>query len=219
VHTCRHHVSKEPSRKYFAALHKQQTAFQKTERNALTEYLSTKVRDQRMVTMGRLPADHDAGPLYSRMMAAMMKGTWCVFETAIGAHLKEMDRSFEDFESLRDPNSLINTLISNHAIAAENITTAHLNKEEHDWVGALAARLLKSGFTISDVCRLELLAHLFTIQHSPVRPQAILDTKASHTFAVLQDDGRPRLIKVRAFRSFMATRVFFACRTATWQVH
>jgi len=78
--------------------------------------MSTKIRDQRMVAMGRLPSQQDAGPLFANMMNAMMKGTWNVFEAAIASHLKNMCplRSFEDFESLDNPKSLVNILIANN---------------------------------------------------------------------------------------------------------
>lgn len=159
-------------------------------RTDLTEYLSTKIRDRRMVAMGRLPPDQDSGALFATMMASMLRGTWHVFESAIAGYLKMSNMSFDDFDSLDKPTSLINILMSK----PEAQTGEHLRVR---WVHFLAEALLKtSGFTISDVTRLELLAHLFVLVNSPVRPQALFNNKASLVFAVIMQNGRPRLCQV-----------------------
>jgi len=180
------------------ALKSQQSSFQKTTRNDLNTYMSTKIRDQRMVAMGRLPPQQDAGPLFANMITAMMKGTWNVFEAAISFHLKNLcpPRSFEDFESLDNPDSLVNILIANNRPKnpKEAPSCAHLQVE---WTRELAAKLLDVGFTIADVCRLELLAHLYVIVNSPVRPQALFDNKASLVYAtIMVVTGKPRLSQV-----------------------
>ncbi|KAG5185486.1 hypothetical protein JKP88DRAFT_289229 [Tribonema minus] len=115
-------------RKHIGNLKKQQSSWQRRKRNDLTAYLSIKIRDQRMVAVGRLPPDQDAGVLLDK-------------ET-----------------------SLIDVLINIRGKPAAQ-TGEHLRVR---WVHFLAEALLKtSGFTISDVTRLELLAHLFVLVNSP----------------------------------------------------
>eukprot|EP00611_Tribonema_gayanum_P017727 TRINITY_DN3055_c0_g2_i5.p1 TRINITY_DN3055_c0_g2~~TRINITY_DN3055_c0_g2_i5.p1 ORF type:complete len:512 (-),score=162.05 TRINITY_DN3055_c0_g2_i5:433-1968(-) len=180
-HALRYHNMGAPLIPYLATLKVQQCPFQRFNRNNLTAYLSIKIRDQRMVAMGRLPEQQNAGALYAAMMTAMMEGTWSVFEKAAASHLQDMGRSFADFESLDNPNSLINILINNNR-PKTTTSCAHL---QVPWAHELAAKLLDGGFTIADVCRLELLAHLYVTVHSPVRPQALFDNKASMVFAVI----------------------------------
>jgi hypothetical protein len=197
----RHHGDGACLIPYLATLKSQQCPYQRFSRNNLTAYLSIKVRDQRMVAMGRLPEQQNAGALFAAMMTAMMEGTWSVFEKAAAAHLKDMGRSFVDFESLDNPNSLVNILINNNR-PKTTTSCAHL---QVPWARELADRLLKGkdnkeGFTIADVCRLELLAHLYVTVHSPVRPQALVDNQASMVYATkMAGSGLlvPRLVQVR----------------------
>ena len=146
-----------------------------------------------MVAMGRLPPDQDCGALFATMMDSMLRGTWHVFESAITGYLKMSNMLFDDVDSLDKPTSLINILVNIRG-KPEAQTGEHLRVR---WVHFLAEALLKtSGFTISDVARLELLAHLFVLVNSPVRPQALFNNKASLVFAVIMQNGRPRLCQV-----------------------
>ncbi|KAG5177214.1 hypothetical protein JKP88DRAFT_282050 [Tribonema minus] len=187
--TIRHHTGLA-IRKYLDALKSQQASWQRKKRTDLTASLSIKIRDRRMVAMGRLPPDQDAGVLFATMMDSMLRRTWHVFESAIAGYLKMSNMSFDDFDSLDKESSLVNILINIRGKPAAQ-TGEHLRVR---WVHFLAEALLKtSGFTINDVARLELLAHIFVLVNSPVRPQALFNNKASLVYAVKMQNGHPRL--------------------------
>jgi hypothetical protein len=174
------------------SLKRGQSAFQRSVRNELHADMALKIQEERMVVMGRLPKQQDCGQLMGSMMQAMLEGTWHVFQRSIGGWLKLNGKSFSDFDDLDTPSSLINILVNNKTNT--NREMEHLRVQ---WVGWLARDLLAAGFTIGDVSRLELLAHIFVLFHSPVRPQSLFDNKASLVYAVKMPNGQPRICQVR----------------------
>jgi hypothetical protein len=176
------------------SLKRGQSAFQRSVRNDLHADMALKIQEERMVVMGRLPKQQDCGALMASMMEAMLEGTWHVFQRSIGGWLKLNDKSFSDFDDLNTPSSLINILVNNKTNPNRE-ADGHLHVQ---WVGWMARALLDTGgFTIADVSRLELLAHILVIFHSPVRPQSLFDNKASLVYAVKMQNGQPRICQVR----------------------
>ncbi|KAG5176850.1 hypothetical protein JKP88DRAFT_282453 [Tribonema minus] len=193
-------------RKYIGNLKQQQSSWQRRKRNDLTAYLSIKIRDQRMVAVGRLPPDQDAGVLFATMMDSMLRGTWHIFESAIAGYLKMSNMSFDDFDSLDKETSLINVLINIRGKPVAQ-TGEHLRVR---WVHFLAEALLKtSGFTISDVTRLELLAHLFVLVNSPS-----IDEPTSKKVGARRDsDGPlPTNVPLPSAMTRLYLTVLFVCR-------